>query len=509
MQQTRSNVQYFAFVALSWLGCSDGSHNENDAGMAEVITDASAATANSASDGSAANASPIPSTPSGDGSLLVGNTGDSGANMSAATDAGTGTGAVSLRGDGGDETASMSVELTRGPGARMGSDFAPRVACADLRLRYLDDAPSKGLLPMAPPFDRAGTCGPETAYEPNDVPAQACKVPLARTIASEFGSSTDKNDYYQLAVEKDVVYTFDYKFDSTSGRVITMSVGGQIMTLLAGQTYYNGGVLHDEFTPQLSGPVVLNMTGSKYEFALYPSTAAGLVHDALTYEPNNTRSTAAPICVGVPVTSGFTSPMDNVDFYELSLVKDQTYTLKIKHPGSISRDITALVSGQILTYLGGASDYNSGREAVEFIAQATGPAALRISGGDYELVVLPATQNGLTHDSVTFEPNDTPSTYYPMSIGTTVVSEISSADDISDYFGFEAEEGVTYLLSYTSPNGFGHAVTMPRGKDTLTLVASSSTYNGGSGKDMFTAPASGLLLVASWGGKSTFSLSKL
>ncbi|MEY4509485.1 MAG: hypothetical protein RLZZ450_1607 [Pseudomonadota bacterium] len=499
-----------AWLGVVLLGCSDGlpPDKTRDEAGASVSADGSVGlpVANDSGVGSLQNDAAVATGPtSGSGSPAA--SGD------AATASGPDGGTTSPDAGATPGASTRPVgdpTLARGPGARKGGDVAPSIACADLSGYYLDNAASVGFLPAAP-IDSATTCGPDTLYEPNERPQQACAVPLAKWVESEFSSTTDVADYYKIDVQKGVTYTLELVRQGNLYRAVTMPVGEQTATLIGNGQFFGGGTSHEEFTPSLGGSVLVSFTGgSKYKFSVYPSTAGGLTHDALTYEPNNSASTAAPVCVGVPVQAEFTPPEDDVDNYTFQLEKGLTYTLKITRRGDLLSTLITKVGGETLTWIATQKFYGGGTSYQEIVPTTSGPALLTLSGAGYEFVIQPSTASGLLHDAVTFEPNDSASTYAPIELNQLYTSEFSSADDLSDLFGVLVEAGATYELNVTRQGDLSREIIMPVGSEILHPLGAGKLYGGGMENPTFVAPTSGRVLLHFWGGsKYSFKVTKL
>lgn len=500
------------WLGVVLLGCSDGlppdkSRDEAGANVG-VSADGSVGLpiANDASVGSF----------QADGAVATGTSGSSspgtGGDAAITTSTGGGTtGPTDASAPGASPRPKGDPTLARGPGARKGGDVAPSITCADLSGYYLDDTATVGFLPPSAPIDPATTCGPDTLYEPNERPQQACAVPLAKWVESEFSSATDVADYYKIEVQKGVTYTLEMVHPGQISRAVTMPVGDQTATLIANANRSFGATTHEEFTPSLSGSALVSFGGpSKYKFIVYPSTAAGLGHDALTYEPNNSPSTAAPVCVGVPVAAEFTPPEDDVDTYTVQLEKGITYTLKLNRKGELGWSLISKVGTETLTWLPWYKNSFADSSYQEFTPTTSGPALLTISGGAYDFMFQPSTEAGLVHDPVTYEPNDSPTTYAPIELNTTYASEFSSGEDRNDYFGVVVEGGATYELNHNRQGEGGREVIMLVGGQTLKPLVYARNGFGGIDNPTFVAPTSGRAIVHITGpAKYTFKVTKL
>jgi hypothetical protein len=146
----------------------------------------------------------------------------------------------------------------------------------------------------------------------------------------------------------------------------------------------------------------------------------------------------------------------------------------------------------------------------EFTPATSGPALLTLRGGAYEFMVQPSTEAGLSHDPVTYEPNDSPTTYTPIELNRAYISEFSSDDDKNDYFGVPVEGGATYELHYERQGVGGREVIMLVGSETLRPLGYSQFGLAGTENPTFVAPTSGRAIVRITGpGKYTFKVSKL
>ena len=233
-----------------------------------------------------------------------------------------------------------------------------------------------------------------------------------------------------------------------------------------------------ELTPKATGEERLAFSLSSgscaYAFTVYPSVAAGLVQNPETFEPNDTASTAKPLGKpGTEVKSGLSHPRDREDNFTVEVVKDVTYTLSLNTLGCLGRvwvDGWALGSGQEVQNIN--RDFYNYKADLEFKANATGLERLRFTLSEqscaYTFTVLPSTSAGLVHDTMRFEPNDTPATAFKPS-SRAITSEVAAPLDSSDYYTFDVQAGVTHTLtlSRVGCSGIGLRVFSPTGITTV------------------------------------------
>lgn len=488
-------------TALGLLACSDGLPAKKSTTDDGGVSDASASP-EGAADASAApvlvvmgDASVQPgvipsSTPSGTVSGDAGN-GHSGANMGA-PDSG---GVVSIVGDPG-SPESMRTDLIRGPGARGGVDFGKGIRCTDLSQHYRDDAAALDYVLERQQVE--SHC--DAVYEENEVAARACAIPVGPYVSSGFTSMNDKEDWFQLKLLKGVTYTYEFLPTGYLSFDVGQPVGVNVDPL---HTERSNVTVYRALTAKHEGRAdvrVYNGTAG-YRFRMLPPTGGGLVHDPNTYEPNNTRPTAAPVCVGVPVRSELTGAEDATDIYTIDLQQDVTYTLQYKPQGYMSFRLAARFNDS-------EREYAAARPNTFYVQEfePTFPTTtwLELSAGSqYDFVILPGTGRGLVQNAQTHEPNNSRSTYYPLTLGQKITSEflqpadVRDWDDLEDWYALPVEQGASYLLELSRGYSLARELTMTSGKQVTTVQALARVA---APQETFTAPMTGLLYIKLTGG---------
>jgi hypothetical protein len=221
--------------------------------------------------------------------------------------------AIEAKPDGGEEGASLDAgELPD----------ANDVESADAEPRHdADQAPAH--------------CTVDMLYEPNDTPTQACEIPLDQLVESETGPN-DLNDYFVFELEKGHTYGFMHQALSpctyrSSGE---LTLGDQVVQHLYGPNDLIGGsVAWRDVTAPTSGPALLKVGNQcRYNVRMLRSTDDGLVHDAASGEPNDTRATAAPVALGQTIYA-VRPGGSNDDFYRVSVEAGATYEVALTVQG--------------------------------------------------------------------------------------------------------------------------------------------------------------------------------
>ena len=102
--------------------------------------------------------------------------------------------------------------------------------------------------------------------------------------------------------------------------------------------------------------------------------------------------------------------------------------------------------------------------------------------------------SSLQHDPVTYEPNDSPSTAAPITLGKEVASG-QAVGDLIDYYSLTLDGQRTYTLQLAAQKfcgGTGLWVTVTAGKDGQR----GQLLDRGAGTDTFTTLEAGVVLVA-------------
>jgi hypothetical protein len=163
------------------------------------------------------------------------------------------------------------------------------------------------------------------------------------------------------------------------------------------------------------------------------STPSGPAHDPITFEPNDTPGTAAPLELNQRAELvSLTEDTDEFDYYRTAVRAGATYTLDIANPracylyysiGLGSDGQRAALVPEERTSSGGNLSAHVVRE---FTAPDSGPVLLTIvSSGlgagcsQYSVAMWSSTIDGLEHDAITREPNDSNGTAAPIDVGQT------------------------------------------------------------------------------------------
>jgi hypothetical protein len=198
------------------------------------------------------------------------------------------------------------------------------------------------------------------------------------------------------------------------------------------------------------------------------SATTGDTHDRLTLEPNDTIGTAAPVAIDETFEYLTLTPSsDERDYYRFAVKAGVTYTLDIQNTLSCYFDYSVglgpdgrratLIPNRttVVNQLNGNSENILSHVVDEFSSPEDGGALLtvvwRTFGGTcskYELVIRSSTADGLSHDTRTLEPNDSPSTAAPAEIARPYEGlTLTARRDTADFYVFESTTaGSTYSL---------------------------------------------------------------
>jgi hypothetical protein len=260
---------------------------------------------------------------------------------------------------------------------------------------------------------------------------------------------------------------YDVELTNTTaiGSNINVSVDlvadGQTTPLLGGTGVNMGTTLYREIAPLSSGVALVKVwrgdldPAGTYDLIVVPSV--GTARDPKTFEPNNSRHTAAPLTLDTLVETVLTLPQDHDDFFAVAVEKGHSYSLDFRVASAASQvNLTmTLFVGAATTGEPVLTDALNHDEThfLEIKAADSGLLVLDFSGSgsaSYSFTLHKSTADGLAHDTV-FEPNNTPSTAAPLTLGTESAALINPTDDFVDWYQATVEANATYQLTFTSP----------------------------------------------------------
>jgi len=233
--------------------------------------------------------------------------------------------------------------------------------------------------------------------EPNGTPSTAQPIEENRSVSSRLSSPSDPRDYFVLSVQPNLTYSITVSTQGCSGSSSLDNVAVQGQSVNTGDpvtnlnlTAYLGGVFHAEFATRTAGEELLMFTTSQsceYEFYVIPSTVCGLGHDKVSYEPNDTPSTAAPIVLGQTIRAEVQA-QDATDYYTFAVEPYAQYALTLSAAschGSSSLDglTAALWSGRTMEVAKGSKVFyfGDGNETLAFTAGSASQQLLAITSG--------------------------------------------------------------------------------------------------------------------------------
>jgi len=234
------------------------------------------------------------------------------------------------------------------------------------------------------------------SYEPND-DASIASAQLLQNMISEKVMKDDSIDYYKFSLLKDKVYTLEVyssKLNPQYGHLQIEMSDLDVNTLIKPTNIAPGSEKSYEFTASSDGDALLALYSSdssyydrtfNYKVRLLPSSSNGLKHDSVTYEPNNTPSTASK---GPNLQEFLTSELsadliDSADYFTMDLVKDQNYTLEVytdsNNPQYSGMDISILDSnGNAI--LAKQSLTRDTQKSYQFTSTVSGKVYVKITG---------------------------------------------------------------------------------------------------------------------------------
>lgn len=186
--------------------------------------------------------------------------------------------------------------------------------------------------------------------EPNNSPSTAAEIEIGARIDQALTSAEDDYDYYRFEVKEGQTYTLDLARPNAMYRGLSQIVAGQKYPYLKDE-YIGEGSTHEEFTARATGSVVLVLHGAaSYVFAIVPPDTT---HDPVTYEPNNSVSSAAPVELSTVVTSELGAiPSDNADYFTFAVKANTTYILHLERANPMYRGATLVTSARPLLAYG-------------------------------------------------------------------------------------------------------------------------------------------------------------
>lgn len=350
------------------------------------------------------------------------------------------------------------------------------------------------------------------SYEPNNTLSTAHPLALQQTIDNALAAGTlDHRDIYAVDVLEGQTYTvmttFTNGISTGAGTELQLSVSDDLGTLFVNeQSIAYEQTTYNEITPQQTGKLYIALFSPRaaqdryygYQLTVLPAADNGLVQNDLSYEPNNSATTAYPINLETLYTSDLQDGTeDHMDFYSIDVTAGETYSVMLSNDTGVHTGVYNFVyltvnesDGTVL--LDENAINNSSSNAFEFVATQDTQAVISIyphsqrlaDSFQYRLLVTPSA-GSMTQDSVSFEPNETPSTATPISLSTTVQSELSTdISDRYDYFSLPVQNGTNYQLHLdilTEPGTIGSAlkvsVRSPTGSEWLIEQNVTATGN--------------------------------
>jgi hypothetical protein len=276
---------------------------------------------------------------------------------------------------------------------------------------------------------------------------------------------------YAFDAEKGKEYTVEIYNQESSNSPLSYALGTQSNDNLftnRAQWVEKNQTTYQVVNPTQSGPVLITVYPQEkqldYLVKVYPSTTDGLDQSEITFEPNNTSSTAWGMVLGEQVDSALDeSPEDWRDHYSFMGKKGQHYTVEILNHSSSSGDLYYSVgSKENLTKYSKQRHYiNRGKSVyLEVVPTRSEPVFVLFEPADkkkqfdYTLKLFPSIEDGLVQSEITLEPNNTISTAVPIELGVVFDSTLEEGpEDWLDHYAFYAEKGKQYTFELLNPTG--------------------------------------------------------
>ena len=307
-------------------------------------------------------------------------------------------------------------------------------------------------------------CNAAGQWEPNDIIGQACPIPLKTLIQSTLGTA-DSEDYYSFpaAAGDRFAVNFWNTTPASNGVYVAASLitSGQTVPLLSDNGVGPNGVSYFELPATMAGTMILRIhqpSAITYKFSVVSCADPG--QDPVTFEPNNTACSAAPLTLGTNIETQLGPPEDTADYFDIPVTKDHwnafTFTIAASNPGIYLSAVLNPQTGQPTTFLPQVG-YGAGTTFKEFQASSTGTVVFDFQQAGvsiYDFVVYPSTADGLVHDAK-YEPNNTPHTAAPLALGQQVSSDLNTSTDYVDYFQLNVTGGVPYVATFSNTAAAG------------------------------------------------------
>jgi len=290
-------------------------------------------------------------------------------------------------------------------------------------------------------------------------------------------SDSSTSDLYRVQVDPNKTYSIDLFIENSAtslpGHIRVFNKDGTLLlpsnlasTLLTSYFEFSTGGNTEVFIEiSIEYPSSVNF---QYQLAIYPSTDNGLLQDSISFEPNNTLTTAHPLALQQTINNALSAgTLDHRDIYAIDVLEGQTYTVMTTFANgtstgagtdlqlTVSDDLGALfVNEQSIAYA--QTTYN------EITPQQTGklyialysPRVAQHRYYGYQLSVVPAADNGLIQDNLSFEPNNSASTAYGIDLETLYTSELEDGtEDHMDFYTIDVTAGETYSIMLANDTG--------------------------------------------------------
>jgi len=307
-------------------------------------------------------------------------------------------------------------------------------------------------------------CNAAGQWEPNDVIGQACPISLKTMVESTLGTG-DTDDYYSFAVQAGQRFAVNFWNTTPASNTVyvaaTLVTAGQMVPSLNDSGVGANSAFYFELPATMAGTMVLRIHQSAaITYKLSVVSCADPGQDPVTFEPNNTACSAAPLTLGTNIETQLAPPEDIDDYFTIPVTKSSWYAFTFGIAASnprlyLSADLNP--EGGKQTAILPQAGYEAGTSFKEFQAPSTGAVVFdfkQTGSTIYDFVVYPSTADGLVHDAK-YEPNNTPHTAAPLPLGQQVSSDMNAATDAVDNFQVNVQGGVPYVATFSNTAAAG------------------------------------------------------
>jgi hypothetical protein len=315
-------------------------------------------------------------------------------------------------------------------------------------------------------------------YEPNSSKVSAYPIAFNTAIDTTLDARTDSQDVYVIDAKKGNSYTVrlvnkDTGYSAINVKAIQANTGALLLN----------GYSYDSYDADIGSVSAWTFTNDKPDSKVYitvwsddltkqndytiavESNDEGLVHDKDTLEPNDSSGSAYPIEINKVHKSSLLANTDYEDVYVIDGKAGYSYTLDIINNKISSSAINVkVIEANTNELLINGYSYESYDIDIESVKAWTFDMGIKDSKiyiylwsddktkqNDYTIAIN-SNDEGLVHDTTTYEPNQLKPDAYPLLVGvdTTTISSKLEILDSNDSFVFNAPANSKYKLTITN-----------------------------------------------------------